>query len=144
MDEVAQDPASIDPASARRHGSDDPEPTGAAELYIVLLPGNRPGGRADVPDPGPPGSSGLPGAPSLRRTGPAVQVGVKVPSSQAGQLLQVFERVVPLAVWQTSVIGSLFGAAAAHLPPAGTTAVVILEIVVPPLLLRRRKREKDK
>jgi hypothetical protein len=52
--------------------------------------------------------------------------------------------VVPLGVWQTSVIGSLFGAAAAHLPPAGTTAVVILEIVVPPFLLRRRRREKDK
>src|SRR5512142_774109 len=113
-------------------------PTEAAELYILLLPGNRLGGRADVPDPGPPG------VPSLQRFGPAVQVGVKVPSAQAGRLLGVVERVAPLAVWQTSVIGSLFGAAAAHLPPAGTTAVVILEIVVPPLLLRRRKREKGK
>jgi hypothetical protein len=138
VDEVAQDPASIDPASVRRHGSDDPMPTEAAELYIVVLAGNRPGGRADVPDPEPPG------APSLQRFGPAVQVGVRVPSSQAGRLLRVFERVAPLAVWQTSVIGSLFGAAAAHLPPAGTTAVVILEIVVPPFLLRRRRREKDK
>lgn len=145
MDEVAQDPANIDPASVRRHGSDDLEPTGAAELYIVLLPGNWPGGRTDTPDPGPPGSSAPPGAPSSRPFGPAVQVGVKVPSSQAGQLLRVFERVVPLAVWQTSVIGSLFGAAAAHLPPVGTTAVVVLEIVVPPLLLlRRRKREKGR
>ncbi len=138
MDEVAQDPAGIDRASARRHGSDEPEPTGAAELYIVVLPGSWPGGRADVPDPGPPGG------PSPRRFGPAVQVGARVPSSQAGQLLRVFERVVPLAVWQTSVIGSLFGATAAHLPPVGTTAVVVLEIVVPPLLLRRRRREKGK
>lgn len=142
MDEVAQDPASVDPASVRRHGSEDLEPTGAAELYIVLLPGNWPGGRAEAPDPGLPGSTAPPGAPPPRRFGPAVQVGVKVPSSQAGQLLRIFERIVPLAVWQTSVIGSLFGAAAAHLPPAGTTAVVVLEIVVPPLLLRRRKREK--
>jgi hypothetical protein len=138
MDEVAPDPTSLDPASARRHRSDDPEPTGAAELYIILFPG--PGGHADVPDPGPPGSSG---APSLRRIGPAVQAGVRVPPAQAGRLLRVAERIVPLAVWQTSVIGSLFGAAAARLPPAGTTAVVILEIVVPPLLLRRRRREKD-
>ena len=138
VDEVAQDPASVDPASDRRHGSDDPMPTEAAELYIMVLPGNRLGGRADVRDPE------HPGVPSLQRFGPAVQVGVKVPSSQAGRLLGVVERVAPLAVWQTSVIGSLFGAAAAHLPPAGTTAVVILEIVVPPLLLRRRKREKGK
>jgi hypothetical protein len=144
VDEVEPNPAGIDSAGARRHGPDDPEPTEAAELYIVVLPGNRPGGLADVPDPGPPGPSGSPGTPSLQRFGPAVQVGVKVPSSQAGQLLRVFERVVPLAVWQTSVIGSLFGAAAAHLHPAGTTAVVVLEIVVPPLLLRRRKREKNK
>jgi len=144
VDEVSQNPASIDPAGARRHGPDDPEPTGAAELYIVMLPGNRPGSRADVPDHGPPGSAEPPGALPLHRFGPAVQVGVKVPSSQAGHLLRVFERVVPLAVWQASVIGSLFGAAAAHLPPVGTTAVVVLEIVVPPLLLRRRKREKSK
>jgi hypothetical protein len=67
VDEVAQDPANIDPASVRRHGSDDLEPTGAAELYIVLLPGNWPGGRADVPDPGPSGSFAPPGAPLLRR-----------------------------------------------------------------------------
>ena len=144
MDEIAQDPASIDPAGTWRHGSDDPVPTEAAELYIVVLPWDRPGGRTGVPDSGPASPSGPTGAPSLQRFGPTVQVGVKVPSSQAGRLLRVFERVVPLAVWQTSVIGSLFGAAAAHLPPAGTTAVVILEIVVPPLLLRRRKHEKDK
>lgn len=143
MDEVEQSPARTDSAGARRHGPDNPVPTEAAELYIVVLPGNRAGGRADVSDSGPPGSPMSPEAPVLQRFGPAVQVGVKVPSSQAGQLLRVFERVVPMAVWQTSVIGSLFGAAAAHLPPAGTTAVVVLEIVVPPLLLRRRKREKN-
>jgi hypothetical protein len=144
VDEVEQSPATTDSAGAGQHGPDNPVPTEAAELYIVVLPGNRPGGRRDVADSGPPGSAMSPGAPSLQRFGPGVQVGVKVPSSQAGQLLRVFERVVPLAVWQTSVIGSLFGAAAAHLPPAGTTAVVILEIVIPPLLLRRRKREKNK
>ena len=77
MDEVSRNPASIDPAGARRHGPDDPEPTGAAELYIVLLPGNRPDSRADVPDPGPPGSAEPSGALPLRPFGPAVQVGVK-------------------------------------------------------------------
>ena len=60
MDEVSQNPAGIDPAGARRHGPDDPEPTGAAELYIVMLPGIPPASRADVPDPGPPDSSGPP------------------------------------------------------------------------------------
>jgi hypothetical protein len=144
VDEVEQGAATTDSAGARRHGPDSLVPTEAAELYIVVLPGNRPGGRADVADSGPLGSSVSPEPPSLRRFGPGVQVGVKVPGSQAGQLLRVFERVVPLAVWQISVIGSLFGAAAAHLPPAGTTAVVVLEIVVPPLLLRRRTREKNK
>jgi hypothetical protein len=144
VDEVEGSPARTDSAGAGRHDPDDPVPTEAAELYIVVLPGNRSGGGMDVSDPGLPGASVGPELPSLRRFGPAVQVGVKVPSSQAGQLLRVFERVVPVAVWQTSVIGSLFGAAAAHLPPAGTTAVVVLEIVVPPLLLRRRKRERNK
>lgn len=144
MDELEQNPARVDSAGVRRHGPDDLEPTEAAELYIVVFPANRSGGQADIPDPGPPGSAASPGRPSLQRVGPAVQFGVKVPSAQAGKLLRLAERVLPLAVWQTSVIGSLFGAAAAHLPPAGTTAVVVLEIVVPPLLLRRRQRDKSR
>jgi hypothetical protein len=37
------------------------------------------------------------------------------------------------------VIGTLFGAAAAHLPPAGTTVVVALEVVVPAVVLGARR-----
>jgi hypothetical protein len=142
VDELEQNPATVDSAGVRRHGPDDLEPTEAAELYMALFPVNRSGGRADIPDPGPPGSAAPPGPPSPQRAGPAVEFGVKVPSAQAGKLLRLAERVMPLAIWQTSVVGSVFGAAAAHLPPAGTTAVVVLEIVVPPLLLRRRKGDK--
>jgi hypothetical protein len=140
VDELEQNPARVESAGVRRLGQDDLGPTKAAELYIALFPVNRPGGRADVPDPGPPGSAASPGPPSFQRTGPAVELDVKVPSAQAGKLL----RLAGLVVWQASVVGSLFGAAAAHLPPAGTTVVVVLEIVVPPLSLRRRKRERGK
>jgi hypothetical protein len=140
VDEVERNPAKTESAGTRRRDRDDQVPTEAAELYIVVLPGNRSGSQAGAPgSPGPPmPSEALPPP----RSGPAVQVGVKVPSAQAGRLLRVFERVAPVAIWQTSVIGSLFGAAAAHLPPAGTTAVVVLEIVIPPLLLRRRRERK--
>ncbi len=144
MDEPEQNLTRVDSADVRRRGPDDLQPTEAAELYIALFPVNRSSGRADIPDPGPPGSATSPVPQSLQRAGPAVELGVKVPSAQAGKLLRLAERVMPLAVWQTSVVGSLFAAAAAHLPPTGTTVVVVLEIVVPPLLLRRRRRDKGK
>jgi len=144
VDELEPNPARIDTAGVRRDVPDEREPTEAAELYIVVFPASRSGGQADASDSHRPGSAASAGPPPLQPLVPGVQFGVKVPSAQAGHLLRVAERVMPLAVWQVSVIGSLFGAAAAHLPPAGTTAVVVLEILVPPLMLRRRKREKSK
>jgi hypothetical protein len=96
VDELEQNPATVDSADVRRHGPDDLEPTEAAELYIALFPVNRSGGRADIPDPGPPGSAAPPGPPSPQRAGPAVEFGVKVPSAQAGKLLRLAERVMPL------------------------------------------------
>lgn len=139
MDGLEPNPARIGTAGVRRDAPDEREPTEAAELHIAVFPANRSGSHADIP-----GSAVSSGRPPLQPVVPGVQFGMKVPSAQAGQLLRVTERVMPLAVWQVSVIGSLFGAAAAHLPPAGTTIVVVLEILVPPLMLRRRKREKSK
>ena len=144
MDELEQNPARVDTAGVRRDVPAERKPTEAAELHIVVFPANWAGSQADAPGSRPPGSAASSGTPPPQPVVPGIQFDVKVPSSQAGQLLRVTERVMPLAVWQISVIGSLFGAAAAHLPPAGTTAVVVLEILVPPLMLRRRKREKRK
>lgn len=140
MDGTARNPAGPLPAVAGPSGQDDKELTGAAELYIGLIPVYPAVGQQDGAD-GPGSRRSV----ELRRFGPAaVQMGIRVPPAQASQLLRVFERVVPWVTWQATVIGSLFGAAAAHLPPAGTTAVVVLEIVTPPLLLRGRQRNKDK
>ncbi len=140
MDGTAQNPAGSLPAGTGSPGQDDQELTGAAELYIGLIPVYPAAGQQDSAD-----GSGSRRPVELRRLGPAaIQMGIRVPPAQANQLLRVFERVVPWVTWQATVIGSLFGAAAAHLPPAGTTAVVVLEIVTPPVLLRRRQRDKDK
>jgi hypothetical protein len=138
VDELEPDLARIGTAGIRRDVPDEREPTEAAELHIAVFPANRSGCQADIS-----GSAVSSGRPPVQPGIPGVRFGMKVPSAQAGQLLRVTERVMPLAIWQISVIGSLFGAAAAHLPPAGTTTVVILEILVPPLMLRRRKREKS-
>jgi hypothetical protein len=119
---------------------ENPEPTPAAEIFIVLIPGNSTEGQQDIVE-----WTGSRRLAWLRRLGPkAFGVGISVPPAQASQLLRVFERVALAGMWQATVIGSLVGAAAAHLPPAGTTIVVVLEIVTPPVLLRMRQRRKGK
>jgi hypothetical protein len=81
----------------------------------------------------------------LRRLLPAaIWLRVMVPDAEAGQLLRTLERVTVAVTWPTTVIGTLFGASAAHLPPAGTTTVVVLEIVAPAVMLRARRGDSDK
>ena len=134
MDGVAQNPGSSLPAGPEPPGADGQQPTAAAEIYIVLIPSHLPEGQQEGAD-----WAGHRGLAKLRRFGPAVRVGVTVPPAQASQLLRVFERIALAVTWQATVIGSLVGAAAAHLPPAGTTIVVVLEIAIPPVLLRKRR-----
>jgi hypothetical protein len=113
-------------------------PTQAAEIFIVLIPRNSSEDQQDLAE-----WAGSRRLARLRRLGPtAVGMGVSVPPTQASQLLRVFERIALAGMWQATVIGSLVGAAAAHLPPAGTTVVVVLEIVTPPVLLRMRRDRK--
>jgi hypothetical protein len=119
---------------------DDRKLTEAAELRIVLKRDSAPAERED--------SAGwtvnsVPGW--LRWLVPAtVGVRVIVPGTEAGRLLRLLERVTVAVTWSATVLGTLFGASAAHLPPAGTTIVVVLEIVVPPVILRARRRDNDK
>ena len=119
---------------------ESPEPTRAAEIFIVLIPGNSTESQQDIAE-----WTGSRRLARLRRLGlSAFGVGISVPPAQASQLLRVFERVALAGMWQATVIGSLMGATAAHLPPAGTTVVVVLEIVTPPALFRMRRRRKGK
>jgi len=133
-------PAPGSPAPQSPENPESLEPTPAAEIFIVLIPGNSTEGQQDIAE-----WTGSRRLAWLRRLGPkAFGVGISVPPAQASQLLRVFERVALAGMWQATVIGSLVGAAAAHLPPAGTTVVVVLEIVTPPVLLCMRQRRKGK
>ena len=136
---VTQNPGSSLPADSGPPNASGQEPTAAAELYIALIPSHQSDGEQDAAS-----WSANRGLARLRRFGPAVRIGVTVPPAQASQLLRVFERVALAVTWQATVIGSLVGAAAAHLSPTGTTIVVVLEIAIPPLLLRKRQGSKDK
>lgn len=56
----------------------------------------------------------------------------------------MLERATIAITWSATVIGTLFGASAAHLPPAGTTIVLVLELAAPPIILRARRSDDDK
>jgi hypothetical protein len=108
---------------ARRPGPDSQEPTAAAEIHIELRSVDRPRLPAWL-------LWFIPAAIGLRLT---------VPAAESVPMLRMLERVTYAIAWPTGVIGTLFGAAAAHLPPIGTTILVALEIVVPALVLRGRR-----
>ena len=110
---------------------DGREPTAAAELVIETRPAGDPeAGDADRTEIRKPRW--------LRWLLPtSVRVRIVVPGGHADRLLGMLERITFAIAWLAAVIGTLFGAAAAHLPPIGTTIVVVLEIVVPPLTFRR-------
>jgi hypothetical protein len=111
------------------------EPTAEAELHILLRRDGASDGRQD--DAGWTGNRALTW---LRRLVPAaVWVRVIVSDAEVGRLLRTLERITLAVTWPAAVIGTLFGAAAAHLPPAGTTIVVVLEIAIPTVMLRMRR-----
>jgi hypothetical protein len=68
----------------------------------------------------------------------AIAFRVTVPAADSVPLLRMLERVTFAIAWPSGVIGTLFGASAAHLPPIGTTIVVALEVVIPAVVLRGR------
>jgi hypothetical protein len=118
------------------------QPSAAAELRIILKRGDAPDDRVELED--------YPGWTVNRVLGwlrwlvpAAVWVRVSVPGSEAGRLLRMFERVTVAVTWSATVLGTLFGASAAHLPPIGTIIVVVLEIVVPLVILRGGRRGSD-
>jgi hypothetical protein len=69
----------------------------------------------------------------------AIAFWITVPAADSVPLLRMLERITFAIAWPSGVIGTLFGAAAAHLPPAGTTVVVALEVVVPAVVLGARR-----
>jgi len=93
-----------------------PEPSSAATLHIIVK-------RDQDPE--------------------RVEALLTVPEKEAGRLLRMLERAAVAVTWSATVIGTLFGASAAHLPPIGTTIVVVLEIVVPPVVMLRARRGDD-
>lgn len=121
----------------------DREPSAAAELRIILKRDDAPDDREELED--------YPAWTVNRVLGwlrwlvpAAVWVRVSVPGSEAGRLLRMLERVTVAVTWSATVLGTLFGASAAHLPPIGTIIVVVLEIAVPAvILLRACRRDND-
>jgi hypothetical protein len=69
---------------------------------------------------------------------------VTVPGADSVPLLRMLEHVTFAIAWPTAVIGTLFGASAAHLPPIGTTIVVMLEVVIPAVVLLGGHGRSDK
>jgi hypothetical protein len=69
----------------------------------------------------------------------AIVLRVTVPAADSVPLLRMLERVTFAIAWPSGVIGTLFGASAAHLPPIGTTALIALELVIPAAVLRGRR-----
>ena len=116
------------------------EPTAEAELHILLRRDGAPDGRQDGA-----GWTANRALTWLRRLVRAAGwVRVIVSDAEAGRLLRTLERITLTVAWPTAIIGTLFGAAAAHLPSAGTTIVVVLEIAIPPVILRTRHSTSDK
>jgi hypothetical protein len=116
-------------AAVTRPGPEAGELTAAAELRIEL--------RRDSPPADEASGAGQRWPARLRWLVPAaIGLRVTVPATESGPMLRMLERVTFAIAWPTGVIGSLFGAAAAHLPTAGTTVVVVLEIVIPAVVLR--------
>jgi hypothetical protein len=117
-----------------------PEPSGKAELHIIVKQDESP----DVPE----GNVDWTASPMLRwlrwLVPSTAEVWVTVPGTEADRLLRMLERITVAVTWPATVIGTLFGAAAAHLPPAGTITVVVLEIAAPPVMLRARRGSVDK
>lgn len=117
-----------------------PEPSSMAELHIIVK-------RDEGPD-----------APEVRVGWPAnhlfgwlrwllpatAEARVTIPGTEAGLLLGMLERITVAVTWSATVIGTLFGASAAHLPPAGTITIVVLEILAPLVMLRARRGSVDK
>jgi hypothetical protein len=122
-----------------RRKEDMEAPSGAARLHVIVRRDeglDRDGGEAWV------GNRVLGW---LRFIIPATaEALVTVPDAEAGRLLRMLERAAAAVTWSATVIGTLFGASAAHLPPIGTVIVVVLEIVVPPVALRARRSDDDK
>jgi hypothetical protein len=116
------------------------EPSGAARLHIIVKRDEGPDDRRNDEAWG-----GNPVLGWLRWLIPATaEALVTVPGAEAGRLLRMVERAAAGITWSATVIGTLFGASAAHLPPIGTTIVVVLEIVVPPTAMLRARRGDDK
>jgi hypothetical protein len=116
-----------------------PKPSDAAQLHIIVKrddgPDDREGGQARTGNP----VSGW-----LRWLIPAsAEARVTVPGTEAGRLLRMLERATIAITWSATVIGTLFGAPAAHLPPAATTIVVVLELAAPPVVLRARRDDDE-
>jgi hypothetical protein len=111
-------------------------PTADAELRIELRRDSR------QEEGAPTAGSRLPGW--LRWLVPAaIGLRVTVPGTASVPLLRMLERVTFAIAWPTGVIGTLFGASAAHMPPIGTTIVVALEVVIPAAVLRGRRSRDD-
>lgn len=107
-------------------------PTAAAELRVELRrdSGQAGGTSAD--------GSQLPGW-LLWLVPAAIALRVTVPAADSVPLLRMLERVTFAIAWPSGVIGTLFGASAAHLPPIGTTVVVALEVLIPAAVFRGRR-----
>jgi len=115
------------------------EPSDAARLHIIV---KRDEGLDDRGSNGTGGGNRALGW--LRSLIPATaEALVTVPGAEAGRLLRLVERVAAGITWSATVIGTLFGAPAAHLPPIETTIVIVLEIVVPPTAILRARRGHD-
>jgi hypothetical protein len=120
-------------AAVPRPDPETGELTAAAELRIEL--------RRDRPPADEASGAGQRWPARLRWLVPAaIGLRVTVPATESEPMLRMLERVTFAIAWPTGVIGSLFGAAAAHLPAAGTTLVVVLEIVIPAVVLRGYRR----
>lgn len=70
---------------------------------------------------------------------------IQVPGAQASGLIRSFEHLGLAATAVAAVIGTLYGAAAAHIPPMGTVGLVAGELrliagAVIVTVCRRRKR----
>lgn len=116
-----------------------PKPSDAAQLHIIVK-------RDEGPDERESGEGWAENRVFgwLRWLIPATaEARVTVPGAEAGRLLRMLERTAVAVTWSATVISTLFGASAAHLPPIGTTIVIVLEIAVPPVMLRARRREDD-
>jgi hypothetical protein len=115
------------------------EPSDAARLHIIVK-------RDEGPDDQQSGKDWTGHLGWLRWVIPAkAEALLTLPGAEAGRLLRMLERAGTAVSGPATVIATLFGAAAAHLPPIGTTIVVVLEIVVPPAVaLRARRNDDDK